>query len=102
MENNRTWEFLDLLGARTTADVDLDPSTLNELVSVTCMLQRVVQEDRIYFRAINRVGLAVVLEKKFLSDKFVRVSRELAEIELRINFNASHPEYILVPEETIH
>lgn len=102
MENHKTWEFLNLLGARNVADVDLDPSTLNELISVTCMLQRVVQEDRTYFRAINKVGLVVVLEKKFLSDKFVRVSRELAEIGLRINFNASHPEYVLVPEETIH
>src|SRR5471030_1006107 len=102
MEKSKILPLLQLIGANTESDVDLDYSTISELVSANFMLQREVQEDKIYFRILCKTGLAVVLEKKFLSAKFERVSREYVEMQLRINFNASYSELVWVPEETIH
>lgn len=102
MEKDKTLPLLQLIGANAESDIELAPSTMSELVSANFMVQRVVQEDSIYFRILCKTGLAVVLEKKFLSEKFERVSREYVEMQLRINFNASYPELVWVPEETIH
>lgn len=102
MEKHKVLPLLHLIGANDENQIDLDYSTICELTSTNFMVQRVVQEDKIYFRIICKTGLAVVLEKKFLSEKFERVSREYVEMRLRINFNASYPELVWVPEETIH
>lgn len=102
MINENITSLLEIIGCADRKELPLPIALIEDFVQTTFMVQRVVDVDGIYFRAINYEGTVFVLQKKFSSANFELISREYAMHELGIDFNSCTPDLVMVKKELLH